>query len=434
MFRLIEARTGIELPKLLPKLPREERRAPLVKRDRPRDLVFLWKQNDSDVYGRRSDMLAKYMLETGKVRRVIHFDRAISHSALEEQAEHSAGETAHQGRLIYVNTVRRVLGAADSRDFLRRTFLHRAGARPLRAFGQELRPKEAYPDFVREVLREASIDEAPLLWVSPVIFEYPEIADVIKPGFVVADLIDDQRTFPGSSEAYAQRVKDAYTTILSEADAVFSNCVPVQEAFGDLRRDIRVIPNGAELLADVEGWPLAPELRGLPRPIIGYVGNMRDRVDIGLIEAAAKRFPQGSIVLVGSAHGRPEFSQLAARYPNIHMLGVHPYQEAQRIMRGFDVAMMPHLKNEQSDRMNPLKLYVYFSVGVPVVTTDVANIDDIAPYISVAEDEATFLNAIEAVIAGKGRKVTPGVRAKVLKGVSWEARVNQIWRMLEDGA
>jgi glycosyltransferase involved in cell wall biosynthesis len=432
-FRILEELSGVALPRLVAQKPRQELRAPLVKGERPRDLVFLWKQNDSDVYGRRSDMLAKYMLETGRVRRIIHLDRPISVVDLERQAELAAGEAAHQGSLVYVNTVKRILRTADAPDFIRRTFLHRAGPRAARAFGQELRPASAYPDFVREVLAEVGCDEAPMLWVSPVIFEYPEVADAVRPGFVVADLIDDQRTFPGSSEAYTRQIERAYQTILTEADTVFSNCAPVRDAFASLRPDIHVVPNGAEILPDVESWGMPPELRGLPRPIIGYVGNMRDRVDLELIEAVARRYPHGSIALVGSAHGRPEVAEMSARCPNIHLLGVRPYETALRIMRGFDVAMIPHLKSDQSDRMNPLKLYVYFAVGVPVVTTDVANIQDIGPYVSVAASQKEFIAAIDATLAGRGPKVDPATRAAVLNDVSWETRVNQIWRVLEEG-
>jgi glycosyltransferase involved in cell wall biosynthesis len=431
LFRLLQQRTGTALPHLVTTPPRRERRTAVRPGDPPRDLVFLWKQNDSDLYGRRSDMLCKYLLRSGKVRRIVHFDAPISAAALEQQAAAAAAEPAHQGKLIYVNTIRRVLQAADTPAMVRRTFLHRSGNRPERAMGKDLPPLSAYPDFVRQVLRDLQVDEAPVLWVSPVVMDYPAIADVIRPAFIVADVIDDQRTFPGSSEAHRQQLAAAYATILGEADAVFTNCIPVSEAFCALRPDIHVVPNGAELHAEAVNWEEPPELAGLPRPIIGYVGNLRDRIDLGLIEALARAYPQGTILLIGSAHGRPEVPALAARLPNIRLLGVKPSEEAQRIMRGFDVAIMPHLQNEQSERMNPLKLYVYFAVGVPVVTTEVANIGDLASYVNVAADKDAFLAAIARVLAGEGKAVDKAARRQVLAKVSWEARVSELWRCIE---
>jgi glycosyltransferase involved in cell wall biosynthesis len=430
LFRLLEKRTGIALPRLDQRWRSPHGRRLPVRRDVLPDLVFLWKQNDSDVYGRRSDMIVRYLLRTKRVGRIIHFDAPISGSALDQHAAASAGEIAHQGNLVYINTVRRILRAADTPKLIRRTFLHRGGSRPERALGQDLPPRDAYDDFIRSVLREVGVSN-PILWTCPVVPQYAAALDAIAPAFIVADVIDDQRTFPGSSETYRRQVIESYDLMLGSADAVFSNCEPVREAFVGIRPDIKVVPNGAELFPNIETWEPAGELAGLPRPIIGYVGNLRDRVDLDLIEAVAEQYPHGSVVLVGSAHGRPEVGQLAARHANVRLLGVKPYDEAQRIIRGFDVAIMPHIKNDQSDRMNPLKLYVYFAVGVPVVTTDVANIGDLAPYINVAPSQPEFLAAIAAVLAGHGREISSADRAGILAGVSWEARISEIWGHLE---
>jgi glycosyltransferase involved in cell wall biosynthesis len=435
LFRLLERQTGIALPRLESEDASPTRRRQLpVRSDRLPDLVFLWKQNDSDVYGRRSDMVVRYLLRTKRVGRIIHFDAPISAAALDQHAAAAAGEIAHQGNLIYLNTVRRVLQAADTPGLIRRTFLHRSGSRPERALGKDLPPREGYGDFIRSVLRDLKVSQQPILWTCPIVPEYAAALEAVDPGFVVADVIDDQRTFPGSSESYRKQIADAYELMLGTADAVFSNCEPVRDAFSALRKDIKMVPNGAEVIPDIASWEPAADLAGLPRPIIGYVGNLRDRVDFELIEMIAERYPHGTVVLVGSAHGRPEVNALAARRENVRLLGVKPFDEAQRIMRGLDVAIMPHLKSEQSERMNPLKLYVYFSVGVQVVTTDVANIGDLAPYVNVASNQEEFLANVALVLSGNGRKVEESDRARVLAKVSWESRVADIWRHLEGQA
>jgi hypothetical protein len=91
---------------------------------------------------------------------------------------------------------------------------------------------------------------------------------------------------------------------------------------------------------------------------------------------------------------------------------------------------MPHLDNEVSRRMNPLKLYVYAAVGVPIVTTKVANIEEAAPYASVAEDGDDFLRLIEQKLA----EGAEGRRRPVKAGMLWPARVASIMRILDDHA
>ena len=75
---------------------------------------------------------------------------------------------------------------------------------------------------------------------------------------------------------------------------------------------------------------------------------------------------------------------------------------------------------------SPLKLYVYFALGVPVVTTEVANISDIAPHVSVARTHTDFIAATEKLLRGKAKTIDAAERAKVLKRVSWSSRVDDI--------
>lgn len=423
LFDMLEAQTGVTLPRF-----QSRPRAPAIWRKTPPDVVFLWKQNDSDIYGRRPDMIAKYLLRSGKIGRIIHFDAPISATDLEKQPQHGPGASQHQGNLVYQNTMRRVLRLADTPSVIRRTFLHRSGRPPERMLGMELPPREAYADFVKETLHEARVTEAPMLWVCPVVFDYPVLRSVVKPSITVADIVDDQRAFPGR-EAHRKRLVEAYETVLRDADVVVSNCEAVQAGFADIRTDINVVPNGAEVFNLDENWSVPEEFLGLPRPILGYVGNLRDRVDLDLIRKTAERNAHGSVVLIGSAHGRPEVLELG-KLPNIHLLGVRPYSEAVRFIRAFDVAIMPHLRNELSENMNPLKLYVYFALGVPIVTTEVANIGDIAPFAAVAETHEAFLQAVSEAAKGNMARVTEEQRRTVLAKVSWEARVQTIFHSM----
>jgi len=418
-FAFLEAETGLELPRF-----QKAFKAPAIWKSAPPDLVFLWKQNDSDIYGRRPDMIAKYLLQTKAVGRIIHFDAPISAEDLDRQAKYGQDAVAHQGNQIYLNTVRRVLRQADSKALLRRTFLFRSGRTPERYLGADLPPRSAYGDFVRASLKEAGISKAPILWVCPVVFDYPEIRSIVNPACVVADIIDDQRRWP-AREVYKQRIVKSYEEVLADADLVLANCEPVQQGFQHQRPDIMLVPNGAEVFDLQETWSVPEEIADLPRPILGYVGNLRDRVDLELIGKVADQNPSASVVLIGSAHDRPEVLELARR-ANVHILGVRPYHQAIRFIRAFDVAMVPHLRNELSDNMNPLKLYVYFGLNVPVVTTDIANISDIGPFTTIASNHDQFLQGIADVLAGRTRQADASQRQEVLGRVSWEARVRQV--------
>lgn len=404
--------------------------APAVKREpKPRDLVFFWKQNDSDIYGRRSDMLVKYLVKSGKVRRVIHFDRSLTLGELEATIDRGPHAPLHQGNLIYLNSMRRIFKMADRGSVVRRTFLCRNGSIPQSFLGMDLPPRAAYVDFVKDTLKDCGVDQPPLAWVCPVVFDFPKVRESVAFERTIVDIIDDQRKWQGKTD-YMNKVAQNYIDVLNAADVVLANCDPVRKGFADMRDDIRIVPNGTEVFTPDRAFPVPEDLADLPRPIVGYVGNLRDRIDFDLIRNMALRHPEWSVVLIGSAHGALDVHALA-EIPNIRLMGVRPYDEALNYIRNFDVAMMPHISNELTENMNPLKLYVYFALGVPVVTTEVANISDIGPYVSVATSHDDFIGRTEALLRDKAQKMDTAQREDVLKRVSWTARVDDILRALD---
>jgi glycosyltransferase involved in cell wall biosynthesis len=144
----------------------------------------------------------------------------------------------------------------------------------------------------------------------------------------------------------------------------------------------------------------------------------------------AEKRPKWSVVLIGSAGGSLDVLALS-ELPNIHLLGVKPYEQALHYIKHFDVAIMPHIKNAISENMNPLKLYVYFALGVPIVTTNVSNIGEIGPHVSIVDTTRQFIKAIEANLNGKGPKVSARARMASLNKVSWKSRVDKVISQLK---
>ena len=62
---------------------------------------------------------------------------------------------------------------------------------------------------------------------------------------------------------------------------------------------------------------VAPELKNLPGPVIGFIGLVQDWVDLDLIAKLAEKYERGSIVIGGKS--LVDMSRLS-RYKNIHLL------------------------------------------------------------------------------------------------------------------
>ncbi len=113
-----------------------------------------------------------------------------------------------------------------------------------------------------------------------------------------------------------------------------------------------------------DDWEMPAELQRLTRPIVGYAGNLSHRIDWELLDAVAAARPDWSFVIIGEPPAKGPYRRIASR-PNVHPLGVIPYEAALRYIAHFDVAMIPHAHSAISENMNPLKLYVYRGLGVP---------------------------------------------------------------------
>jgi glycosyltransferase involved in cell wall biosynthesis len=222
-------------------------------------------------------------------------------------------------------------------------------------------------------------------------------------------------------------VERNYAEVLARSDVVLANCEPVARSMERFAADVRVVPNGLELPTGAPIGPPPAAVAALGRPLLAYVGNLSDRIDLELLEALARARPQWTLALVGSAHRDPAALALD-RLPNVHLLGVMPYRQVRQFLAHVDVALIPHVDNEMTRSMNPLKAFVYASAGVPVVSTPVANLPDFGGLITVAEGADEFVAAVEAHLEA-GR---PDVDLDLLRPHSWSERVAQVFDLVDE--
>jgi len=349
----------------------------------------------------------------------------IASGALRRMAD--APDGSHYQRL-YRETALKNQGARDTEKISCRTFVYKCGSGKMPQKIWRLFKKGEYLEFLKNRLRDMGIEAADaVFWFYP---ENSHISNIVKrfrPAVSVVDLVDDHRTWPGISAARKLWLNRHYKGVLALADIVMTNCRTIQQDMGHLHPQIQLVPNACdpEPPPALSGNRAFDAFRRIPHPRIGYAGNLEQaKIDMDLIDSIARSRPEWQLVLIGSTHANPGVMELD-RHENVHFPGVVPYPEIKAWIREFDVAILPHLDSLQTRSMNPLKLYVYCSLGIPVVSTDVANIDAFRNVIAVAGSRQEFVGAVDKALERPVRDVSGEMKA-CLEEHSWQRRVDWI--------
>lgn len=400
------------------------------------DIVVFWKQNDTGLYGRRSDMTIRYLAQRADVRRVLVLDAPISeHDLLVRR--NNASKHSHD-RLIYQATYEKLLGRMDVGKVKHDVFVFPPGRYATHAsHGNRPSLASAYCEYLEGAMRRVGIipSEA-VFWIYPKNYLGAEIVDHFQPRTVVVDVVDDHRAWPGISDAERERLTANYRELLLRAHMSFANCETVVESMREFSPAIRLVPNGCDedMVVAVPVSGAFEEYAASTKQVIGFVGNLEKKIDIELIGKLADRYPEALVVLLGSTHANPEVLELQ-RHPNIMLPGVVPYGQVGAWVSRFDVGIVPHLDMDLTRSMNPLKLYVYLSCRVPVVSTEIYNIDRSSPLLRVATSHDDFIAQVGELLATG--KPEPAVFDSYVRANSWTARFRwHIDELLEsvDGA
>ena len=234
------------------------------------DVVFFWKQNDTGLYGRRQDMLVRYLVKHPKIQSIYHFDAPLNLSRAIRDAVHNGGLTGHShARFVLFNALRRRYFRGQWTGVRPDTFVFLANARASRLLKWILPCEDDYVNYLERVFTRHDIGQRRVIfWVCPNNFHFPSIQRRFEPDLVVADVIDDQRKWNVTTRR-RQHLETNYQEILGRSDLVFVNCDSVWRSMNEFADNIHLFPNAAEKThPNCTLWKQPAELARLTGPVI----------------------------------------------------------------------------------------------------------------------------------------------------------------------
>ncbi len=240
--------------------------------------------------------------------------------------------------------------------------------------------------------------------------------------YTAADQIDDWDAFKKAGQA-GWHMPGFEEYLFTNVDAPLATSPILVEALQSRTgRTIHLLPNACE----PESLNLTQVSRGLAKGqvTLGYFGHLsRAWFDWALVQELAQRHRDWIIYIIGSGEEVP------LRLPeNVHCLGEVPHDQLAGYAAAWDVALVPFKVMELTRAVDPIKVYEYLAMGLPVVAAGMPALQRL-PFVWSAETPAGIEKAIfEALASPVDRRMVKDF----LKSNTWQQRAARIWELLPE--
>jgi len=290
---------------------------------------------------------------------------------------------------------------------------------------------------MKRVMRRLGF-QSPILWLYR-----PNMADLVgrfSEKLVIYHIVDEYAAYEAEftsvySESRRASIEQSERALLRAADLGIVTSASLLERKQVYNVNTHWVPNGVDYEAFASGrfrdLEFPDDLAGLPKPIIGYIGAINEKLDYDLLRCVAETFASGSLILVGPVDLRLDFSGLdKLELPNVHLLGAKPVSEVPRYVHACQVCLMPYKLNEWTAHINPLKLYEYLAAGKPAVSTAIPAVRGFSPgLIYVAENEQAFCQQVREALAERDPDLIRR-RQEFASQNTWDKRVENISELI----
>lgn len=180
----------------------------------------------------------------------------------------------------------------------------------------------------------------------------------------------------------------------------------------------------------VEATQAAALHAAIPRPRLGVLGVIDERIDLALLNAVAERRPDWQVILAG-----PELASTTRQArPNVHALGRQSWAVQPYVLAHWDVGLWPLVPGPSTAHAGLARPLEYLAAGLPVVC---AGAPDAAAalrrVVRCADGVDAFVAACEAALAepADARAARRAAGRSAVRRCDWDRGARTVRRLLE---
>lgn len=234
--------------------------------------------------------------------------------------------------------------------------------------------------------------------------------------------VDDYSSMDGAFKSIPQLEKK----LVEKADIVFAVSKFLIETRKTESKEVYFAPQGVNTEHFTKTEKIAGRVINIKKPVIGFFGLISEWIDLELIYKSVKAYPEYTFLIIGkSVRDLSRFNDCR----NFVYLGAVDYKDLPEYASVIDVGLIPFEMNNVSIASNPLKLLEYFSLGIPVVSTNLPEVEKFGSLVYTAKDTGEFINFIQTAVKEKDPDKTK-VRVSTAKEYSWDSVTKKIFDLV----
>ena len=272
--------------------------------------------------------------------------------------------------------------------------------------------------------------KSPIIWIVE-----PRFGDVIKylsKSLICYHVVDNYAEAPYYPETIRKELAKTDKIMLSIADLVIVTSPFLLKEKSKYHRNVHLVKNAVDyerfaVLHSSNNFP--KDMEHIPKPIIGYVGSVNEKLDYELLDAIARKRPQWSFVFIGDYYNNPSstayYKFVHEHTPNVFLLGRRDVTEVPHYIHGCNICILPYRRDDYTKGIDSLKLYEYFACEKPVVATDIPVTREHKQAVYIAQNADDFIGKLEEALVSHTPEQRDFQRAIAMEN-TWDKRVEQL--------
>lgn len=234
---------------------------------------------------------------------------------------------------------------------------------------------------------------------------------------LVYDCMDDLMEFGEASKQAARKEPE----LLSRADIVFASAAYLADRLverGASPARTKVIRNGLRAHWQ-EASPTTTLRESGSNRVALYFGTIDSWFDFPAVLLALDQILDLEVHLLG-----PSFVPIP-EHPRLKAFGAVPHSDLQKRVRGADVLVMPFLLTGLIRSVDPVKLYEYVALGLPILARGYSEIEQFRPFARFYDSPGSFASGLMDLLSEAQGDEHPDLRRAFLAASTWDRRAEE---------